>query len=372
MPLVVHLIDFSGRNSWIEDQLPLLCDLGLNQGLISISKEGSIHHTLRSRNLARIHAVSPSMRGLFRVINLLKSWSREEKVYIYAHGHVPSVYASLIKLTTGTAFVICHHHTTEFFMQLKKRMRFKAIFHLVLSQLYYRSAMKIQSLSPEVTKSLLVRGIRADKIIEIPFGVPFDKFYKKENVLSNTINQETKHVVSIGRLVWNKRIDLGLKTVESLIKSGVKVDYSIVGEGPELAELKNLAKQLGIERHVFFLGQREDINDILNTADFFFHLSLTESYSQVIMEARLAELPIFTSPCGVALEMETLKDPLLHIFRASDPRDIAREFLEFINSMNSPGEIDPRGLYQNHEYGEVLKEVAKMFLSFSVVQSEKR
>jgi hypothetical protein len=159
MPLVVHLIDFSGRNSWIEDQLPLLCDLGLNQGLISISKEGSIHQTLRSRNLTRIHAVSPNIRGFFRVITLLKSWSREEKVYIYAHGHLPSVYASLIKLTTGTAFVICHHHTTEFFMQLKERMRFKAIFHLVLSQLYYHSAMKIQSLSPEVTQSLLVRGI---------------------------------------------------------------------------------------------------------------------------------------------------------------------------------------------------------------------
>jgi hypothetical protein len=44
-------------------------------------------------------------------------------------------------------------------MQLKERMRFKAIFHLVLSQLYYHSAMKIQSLSPEVTQSLLVRGI---------------------------------------------------------------------------------------------------------------------------------------------------------------------------------------------------------------------
>jgi glycosyltransferase involved in cell wall biosynthesis len=366
MPLVVHLIDFSERNSWIEEQLPLLRDLGLNQGLISISKEGSIHQTLRSRNLTRIHAVSPNIRGIFRVITLLKSWSREEKVYIYAHGHLPSVYASLFKLTTGTSFVICHHHTTEFFMQLKKRMHFKAMFHLVLSQLYYRSAIKIQSLSPEVTHSLLVQGIRADKIIEIPFGIPFDKYYKMEKVLSKTINQETKHVVSIGRLVWNKRIDLGLKSVESLIKSGVKVDYSIVGEGPELAELKNLAKQLGIERHVFFLGQREDINDILNTADFFFHLSLTESYSQVIMEARLAELPIFTSPCGVALEMEILKDPLLHIFRTSDPKDIAIEFRAFINLMNAPSVIDPRRLYQNHEYEDVLKEVAKMFLSFSV------
>jgi len=254
-------------------------------------------------------------------------------------------------------------------MQLKKRMHFTAMFHVVLSRLYYRSAMKIQSLSPEVTRSLLVQGIRADKIIEIPFGVPFDKFYKMEKVLGKTINQETKHLVSVGRLVWNKRIDLGLKSIEALINSGVKVDYSIVGEGPELANLKNLAKQLGIEQHVFFLGQRDDINHILNTADLFFHLSLTESYSQVIMEARLVGLPIFTSPCGVALEMETLKDPLLHIFRKTNPNDIATEFVAFIkliNLMRAPSVTDPRELYQNHEYEHVVKEVAKMFLCLSV------
>jgi hypothetical protein len=40
--------------------------------------------------------------------------------------------------------------------------------------------------------------------------------------------------------------------------------------------------------------------------------------------------------------------------------------------MNAPSVIDPRRLYQNHEYEEVLKEVAKMFLSLSVAQSEKK
>jgi hypothetical protein len=70
--------------------------------------------------------------------------------------------------------------------------------------------------------------------------------------------------------------------------------------------------------------------------------------------------------------METLKDPLLHIFRTSDPNDIAIEFRAFINLMNAPFAIDPRRLYQNHEYEDVLKEVAKMFLSLSVAQSEKK
>jgi glycosyltransferase involved in cell wall biosynthesis len=159
-------------------------------------------------------------------------------------------------------------------------------------------------------------------------------------------------------------MDLGIRSVARLLELGVPINYRIVGEGPELSNLANLVKELGVEGHVSLLGWRDNVNEILNDSDVFFHLSLTESYGQVLMEARLSGVPIFSSSCGVALEMAKLKDPNVHVFYGSDPKIIAGEFMQFLDKIESQRNMmmpDPRDLYAGHEYEKVLLAVEDMF-----------
>lgn len=364
MPLVVHLIDFSTRNSWIEDQMVFFRKHGIDQGILTISPIGEIHEALRLNGFQKVLNIDHGISGLFRACSSLKEWSKEETVYVYAHGHLASVYASFIRSLTGIEFVLCHHQQPEFFSLLRKRMFFRATVHMALARYYLLRARKIQSFSPEVTRNLLRQGIKSKKVVEIPLGMKFDNFFKIGGPSIQELPSKVIKIVSVSRLVWEKRIDLGIRCVANLLERGVTVDYSIVGEGPELSNLSDLIKELAVGDHVSLLGWRSDVNEILNNSDVFFHLSFTESYGQVLMEARLAGIPIFSSPCGVALEMENLKDPMVGIFHGSDPMTIASEFIQFLENIETRPNIampNPKVLYQDHEYDNVLRQVESMF-----------
>jgi glycosyltransferase involved in cell wall biosynthesis len=337
---------------------------GIDQGLLSISAPGEIHEAVRLKGFQKVQNIDRGISGFFRARSLLKEWSKDEAVYIYAHGHLASVYASFMRSLTGIDFIICHHQQPEYFSLLRKKMYFRASIHMALVRFYLMRARRIQSFSPEVTRSLVRMRVKSKKIVEIPLGINFESYFELGRKSARESPSKAFSIVSISRLVWEKRMDLGIRSVARLLELGVPINYRIVGEGPQLSNLADLVKELGVEGQVSLLGWRDNVNEILNDSDVFFHLSLTESYGQVLMEARLSGVPIFSTSCGVALEMERLKDPKVHVFHGSDPEIIAGEFIQFLDTLQSQRNMmvpDPRDLYMGHEYNNVLCAVEDMF-----------
>jgi glycosyltransferase involved in cell wall biosynthesis len=368
LTLVVHLIDFNNRNSWIENQLDSYQNAGIEQGLISFSDRGNIHEHLDFIGLEKNEHFDRGLMGFIKGCLTLKSWANGQDTIIYAHGHIPAIFASFFRTFTGVCFVICHHQPSpKLFAQLRKRIFFRAIIHSILARYYYWRASLIQVLSLEIENVLLERGLSCEKIIRIPLGLEFKNFYNLEKESKNFSPADQLVIVSISRLAWEKRIDLGIRTVAHLIDQGFKVKYSVVGTGPELDSLKSLTTELKVSEHVDFLGQRDDINTILNGSDLLFHLSTTEAYGQVLMEARLTELPIFTSPCGVALDMEDGGDPYLKVFRSEDALELAGELRKFVLNLQSRSSTMPvlsgSEKYMLHDYQRVIPEVVSMFVA---------
>jgi glycosyltransferase involved in cell wall biosynthesis len=84
----------------------------------------------------------------------------------------------------------------------------------------------------------------------------------------------------------------------------------IVGGAQRPAEREYLdalvrrCNQLGIADHVQFVGQREDVQDILSAADVFCQPNASpDAFGLVFVEALAAGLPVVTSACGGALEV---------------------------------------------------------------------
>jgi glycosyltransferase involved in cell wall biosynthesis len=61
-------------------------------------------------------------------------------------------------------------------------------------------------------------------------------------------------VVHIGRLIPWKRVDILLKVIARLRQKVPNVEVLIIGDGPELANLKTIAHDLGLKSHAKFLG----------------------------------------------------------------------------------------------------------------------
>jgi glycogen(starch) synthase len=65
-----------------------------------------------------------------------------------------------------------------------------------------------------------------------------------------------KTIVFVGRLVSDKGVDLLLQALKLLQRDGFSPDLTIVGSGPEEANLRKLSAQLGLDRQVTFAGQQ--------------------------------------------------------------------------------------------------------------------
>jgi glycosyltransferase involved in cell wall biosynthesis len=369
LALVVHLIDFHHRNRWVEKQLDYFQSAGIELGLISISERGKIHEHLESQGLKKIDNFRPRFFGFLKVCFTLKKWDSRDELVIYAHGHIPSIFASLFRTFIGVKFVICHHQPSpKLFTNLRKRIFFKATLHSMLANFYYKRATSIQVLSLEIENALLSLGLDSEKLVRVPLGLEFENFYNFNSQRRDIPAFGEIVLVSVSRLAWEKRIDLGLRTVANLIKEGLPIKYLVTGAGPELNSLKSLVLELEVSDHVDFLGYQDDVNGILNKADVFFHLSLTEAYGQAIMEARLTDLPIFTSACGVALDMEKSVDPSVKIFRSDSSLQIAGELREFVLNLqslpNRKGVYAGREFYKTHDYRLVMLEIVRLFICY--------
>jgi L-malate glycosyltransferase len=79
----------------------------------------------------------------------------------------------------------------------------------------------------------------------------------------------------------------------------------MVGDGPERSSAEWMVKHNGIEKKVFFLGKRPNIEDLIASADLLLLPSENESFGLVALEAMACEVPVVVSRVGGLPEVVT-------------------------------------------------------------------
>jgi glycosyltransferase involved in cell wall biosynthesis len=80
---------------------------------------------------------------------------------------------------------------------------------------------------------------------------------------------------------------------------------TFIGDGPDQAKAQARAHALGIDRHVRFLGDRDDVPELLAQSHLFVLCSNSESLPISILEAMRAGLPVVSSDVGGCAELVT-------------------------------------------------------------------
>lgn len=149
---------------------------------------------------------------------------------------------------------------------------------------------------------LLVKAGLKSPSMPISNGVDLSIFKPAENMKQEYKKQfrlPMKPVVLyLGRVNKEKRLDIFLKSVPEVLKK-VDCTFLIVGDGNAVGELKNLAKDLQIEKNVIFYGRvsEEDKPKIYQLSDVFAISSPAELQSIVMLEAIATGLPVVS--CNV-------------------------------------------------------------------------
>ena len=100
-------------------------------------------------------------------------------------------------------------------------------------------------------------------------------------------------VLSVGELNENKNHQVIIRAISKL--NDDKIHYAICGKGDRLEALQALAKKLGMEKNVHFLGYRTDVVDICSQADLFAFPSRREGLGLAPLEAMHCGLSLVAS-----------------------------------------------------------------------------
>jgi len=91
----------------------------------------------------------------------------------------------------------------------------------------------------------------------------------------------------------------------NLVRSKLDAVLLMVGDGPERSYAEWLARDHGLERHVHFLGKRQNIEELIASADVLLLPSDNESFGLVALEAMACEVPAVVSRVGGTPEVVT-------------------------------------------------------------------
>jgi len=107
-------------------------------------------------------------------------------------------------------------------------------------------------------------------------------------------NPRTLTALHVGRLGYEKRVDLVLRAFARLSHTFPQARLMIVGDGPQSPLLQSLAEDLGVARRVNFTGKisHDQLPNLYRQADLFVTASPIETQGLVVLEAMACGLSI--------------------------------------------------------------------------------
>lgn len=118
------------------------------------------------------------------------------------------------------------------------------------------------------------------------------------------IRQNDNIIVSVGELSKRKNHICMIEAMAQL--KDMDISYLICGTGNMEQQLKQKAKELGVEKQVIFAGYVKDVADVLSECDCFVFPSFQEGLPVAVMEAMAVGLPV------VASEIRGITDLIEH------------------------------------------------------------
>jgi glycosyltransferase involved in cell wall biosynthesis len=152
------------------------------------------------------------------------------------------------------------------------------------------------SRSPDATAVVRARGY-AGPVTPIGYGVDLSTFTPAARLPNDVFR-----IGYVGRLIEEKGLD---DVLDALAASSANVAFSIMGEGPHEARLRQRVQELRLSNRVTFRGwgAPTDVADFLRSLDALALLTRTtkavrEQFGRVIIEAQACGVPVIGSTCG--------------------------------------------------------------------------
>jgi len=314
-----------------------------NPIICCLKDEGVLGRDLRKKGIKAYSNLLRSkydIRVLFHLVSLIK---REKIHAIFTVGEGDKMFwGRLAGKFSGVPVIVSSVHSTLADGEKGSTIGF-------LNKLIMPISDKIVAVS-EDQKEFLVKheGLREEKITVIPNGVDLSRFHGSNQTLSTReeLGIPLSHFVVgiIAMLRPEKAHSVFIHAASRILRHTSEVTFLVVGEGDLRAELEELVRRLGVSDNVRFLGERQDVEEILASLDAVVLCSYTiESFPNSILEAMAAGKPVVVTDLGGLREI-VVDGETGFVVKPRDVEGLADKVLWLINNPEKSRSLGEAGM----------------------------
>ncbi len=266
-----------GWKVWVVSLLP-------PEGLVDRLEEAGIEYL----SLGMRRGV-PDPRMLFRLAKVLRRWRPR---VLHCHMVHANLMGRLARLLAPVPVLISTAHSINEGGRLR--------------ELFYRLTDPLTDVTTHISQAAADRyvevgAVPVGRIRFIPNGLDLESF-RPDPVL----RREMRHRLQLGdSFIWLAvgRFDEAKDYPTMLrafaqVKEGEKVVLLLVGGDGLEEQMRPLARELGIEQRIRFLGVRDDVQALMKAADGYLMSSAWEGMPMALLEAAASGLPIVSTDVG--------------------------------------------------------------------------
>jgi glycosyltransferase involved in cell wall biosynthesis len=229
--------------------------------------------------------------GCVRLVGLLRQLRPE-----ILHGHMfhANILARVARLACPIPVLVSTLHSAEESRSGSVDVRWRDRCYRLTDRLADATVAVAQAVA---ARHLSAKAASPARMRVIPNGVDTERYRPRRDLrdqVRRTLGLDRQFAwLAVGRLIWKKGFR-NLLEAFGFLESGVLL---IAGEGPEREDLHRLARG-----DVRFLGQRDDVADLMAACDGFVQSSFVEGFPVALLEAASCGLPCVATDAGGCAE----------------------------------------------------------------------
>lgn len=212
---------------------------------------------------------------------------------VHSHMLLGSGLNLLVAMLAGVPRRICHAHST----QDSSNGGFVRSLYEVIMLWLIRWVATDRLACGFAAADYLYKGRHQIQIF--PNVIDLDCFVRapdnSSNKLKSDLQGEHLNVLQVGRLEGVKNQEHSLAVADELRRAGQSFRMLFVGVGSDEGRIRTKVNELGLNGYIELLGKREDIPEIMASADVLIMPSKYEGFPLVLIEAQAAGLPALVS-----------------------------------------------------------------------------
>ena len=164
----------------------------------------------------------------------------------------------------------------------------------------YRFATRVVANSGAARRILEQEGVAPESIAVIPNGLDLTGLPAPDD---RPAVRALRSVITVANLRPEKNHETLIAAAALLCREFPDLQFRVVGDGPRRHQLEEDVAARNLQRHVQFLGHREDVAALLAAADIFALPSRSEAFPNGAIEAMGAGLPVVAGAVGGLLDL---------------------------------------------------------------------